>query len=58
MSQRPLPIPDNVYRKMLGFLLARHHGRIELDIRDGKIIQCRILETIRPDDEQERRVAA
>lgn len=54
----PLPLPDNLQRRMLGFILSRCHGRIEIDFRDGQVIQFRIVETLRPDDQQEQWSAA
>lgn len=42
-----LPVPQKLWLRLVGFLVAGRFGRIELDIVDGRIVSGRIIESIK-----------
>lgn len=44
---RRLPIPESFWQQILDFLLAGKSGRIELDVKDGKVQRLTIAESWR-----------
>ena len=41
------PIPPHIWSRLVQFLAPGHHGRIEIDVVDGRIVNVRIIESIR-----------
>lgn len=46
-------IPASLWLRIVAFVTPGTYGRIELDVIDGKIVQLRLVETVKPckDDE-------
>ena len=44
-----LPIPANIATRILLFLVPDKYGRIELDVQAGRIVQCRVIEVVKPE---------
>lgn len=47
-----LPIPPSVWERIRRFLESGGHGRVELDVRAGQVVGCRIIESIRVSDDE------
>lgn len=45
---RQLPIPASFWERLLRFIQPGTFGRIEMDVVDGKIVQLRLVETVKP----------
>lgn len=43
-------LPPSLWQKLLEFLVKGRHGRIELDVADGQIVNIRFLESCRVKD--------
>jgi hypothetical protein len=46
-----LPIPANILTRLLLFLTPGAFGRIELDVQNGRVVQCRVIEVVKPEAE-------
>lgn len=46
MSGR-VPVPQSLWLRIVAFLVPGNYGRVELDVKDGRIVSCRIIETIK-----------
>lgn len=42
-----LPLPQSLWLRIVAFLVPGNFGRVELDVANGKIVSCRIIETIK-----------
>lgn len=53
-------IPASLWLRIVAFVTPGTYGRIELDVIDGKIVQLRLVETVKPakDDENVGGMAA
>lgn len=43
-------IPPSLWKRLFEFLSPGRHGKIELDVRDGRVVGMRLLESVRPDE--------
>lgn len=54
-TQKPplanLPLPAEVFARVIAFLAAGHNGQVILDVHKGKIKAARITEIVRAEDE-------
>lgn len=48
-----LPVPQSLWVRLVGFLVAGNYGRIEMDVIDGRVVACRITQTIRVHEDGE-----
>lgn len=57
---KELPIPPSLWKKLCEFAVPGRHGRIELDVRDGRVVGMRLIESVKPtkDDSERGCVAA
>ena len=53
-----MPIPPSLWKKLCEFVQPGRHGRVELDVRDGKVVGMRLLESVKPDEEKNGGLAA
>lgn len=54
------PFPQSLWLRLVAFLVPGNYGKIEMDVQNGRIVSCRILETIkvREDEPGEHRETA
>lgn len=56
---KQLPIPPNIWDRIAAFLVPGKHGRVEIDVIDGKVVQLRLIESVKPtEDKREGGMAA
>lgn len=47
-----VPLPSTLALRVLAFLTPGTFGRIELDVANGRVVSCRITETIKVRDDE------
>lgn len=47
------PVPPSLWKKLCEFTQPGRHGKIELDVKDGKVVGMRLLESVRPTEGKE-----
>lgn len=47
---KSLPLPPSLWERLIAFLVKGRHGRVELDVADGNIVNVRFIETVRVKD--------
>lgn len=45
---KQLPIPASFWERLLRFIQPGTYGRIEMDVVDGRVVQLRLVETVKP----------
>lgn len=50
VSQR-VPLPQSLWLRIVAFLVPGNYGRVELDVSNGRVVSCRIIETIKVRDD-------
>ena len=49
-----LPIPASLWARLAEFIVPGRFGRIEIDVIDGKVVAMRLVESVKPTQEDER----
>jgi hypothetical protein len=55
---KQLPIPETYWRRILEFLQSGQSGRIELDVKDGKVLSVTIAQKWRDKGDEASEIAA
>lgn len=42
-----VPVPQSLWLRIVAFLVPGNYGRVELDVKNGRVVACRIVETIK-----------
>lgn len=48
-----MPIPPDLWRRLCEFVTPGRHGRVELDVKDGRVVGMRLLESVRAGKDDE-----
>lgn len=46
-----MPVPPSLWQRIVAFTLSGAHGKIELDVRAGQIVGMRLIESVKPDED-------
>lgn len=47
-----MPIPPSMWKRLTAFVKPEMHGKVELDVRDGKVVGMRLIESVKPTEEE------